>query len=248
MHTPPSDKLTIFACPKTHDQVVALFERFPKGRVLDMGAGEGALSRRLQEAGFEVRALDLMPERFRAAGIACDRGDLNRTMPYRADSFDYLCGVELIEHLEDPFDFIRECRRILRPGGKLVLTTPNMLNLASRIKYLLTGFYPLTTRPLNECTKSPVWDHIHPLTYYQLRYMLHTNGFHIERVDTDRYRSSAAYWLWLYPLLRLFTRTTMRKERDPGQRARNREIRRTMHSPALLLGRTVIVTAEKEGG
>ena len=248
MHTPPSDKLTIFACPKTHDQVVALFERFPKGRVLDMGAGEGALSRRLQEAGFEVRALDLMPERFRAAGIACDRGDLNRTMPYRADSFDYLCGVELIEHLEDPFDFIRECRRILRPGGKLVLTTPNMLNLASRIKYLLTGFYPLTTRPLNECTKSPVWDHIHPLTYYQLRYMLHTNGFHIERVDTDRYRSSAAYWLWLYPLLRLFTRTTMRKERDPGQRARNREIRRTMHSFALLLGRTVIVTAEKERG
>jgi SAM-dependent methyltransferase len=202
MHTPPSDKLTIFACPKTHDQVVALFERFPRGRVLDMGAGEGALSRRLQEEGFEVRALDLMPDRFRA----------------------------------------------LRPGGKLVLTTPNMLNLASRIKYLLTGFYPLTTRPLNECTKSPVWDHIHPLTFYQLRYMLHTNGFHIERVDTDRYRSSAAYWLWLYPLLRLFTRTTMRKERDPGQRARNREIRRTMHSPALLLGRTVIVTAEKERG
>ena len=76
MHTPSSDKLTIFACPKTHDQVVALFAQFPKGSVLDMGAGEGALSRRLQEAGFEVRALDLMPERFRAAGIECDRGDL----------------------------------------------------------------------------------------------------------------------------------------------------------------------------
>ncbi|MFH1007964.1 MAG: class I SAM-dependent methyltransferase [Candidatus Latescibacterota bacterium] len=118
MGAPSNDNLRIFACPRTHDQVVAWFKPFPKGRVLDLGAGEGALSKRLPEEGFEVRALDLMPEQFRAVGIPCDCGDLNGRMPYEEDSFDYLCAVELIEHLEDPFGFVRECRRIGRTGPR----------------------------------------------------------------------------------------------------------------------------------
>lgn len=238
--------LRIFACPKTHERVIALFREFERGSVLDLGAGEGALSLRLREMGFDVRAADLLPEQFKVSEIPCDPVDLNRAFPYPDGIFDHLCGVEVIEHLENHFGFIRECHRILKPRGKLVLTTPNILNLASRMRYLCTGFYPLVPRPINETTRSPVWDHIHPITYYQLRYILHTNGFRMHTVTTDRYRKSAMGWMGLYPLLALWTRTTMRKERDPAQRAVNAHIRRDLRSFALLLGRTTIIVAEKE--
>jgi len=237
--------LRIFACSKTHKKVLALFQGFKPGSVLDLGAGEGALSIRLQEMGFDVRAADLFPEQFKVTQISCDPVDLNGAFPYPDGIFDYLCGVEVIEHLENHFGFIRECHRVLKPRGKLVLTTPNLLNLASRVRYLLTGFYPLVPRPINETTRSPVWDHIHPITYYQLRYVLHTNGFRIQTLTTDRYRKSAMWWMGLYPLLALWTRRTMRKEKDPAQRVVNICIRQDMRSLALLLGRTTIVVAGK---
>lgn len=237
--------LRVFACPKTHEKVVEIFGGMDRGSVLDLGAGEGALSLRLRDMGFNVRAADLFPEQFKVAQIPCDPVDLNGVFPYPDGNFDDLCGVEVIEHLENHFSFIRECHRVLKPGGNLVLTTPNILNMASRVRYLFTGFYPLVPRPINETARSPVWDHIHPITYYQLRYILHTNGFRIRTLTTDRYRKSAMWWMGLYPLSVLFTRTTMRKEGDSAQRTVNTRIRRDMRSPALLLGRTSIIVAEK---
>jgi hypothetical protein len=94
----------------------------------------------------------------------------------------------------------------------------------------------------------PVFDHIHPLTYYQLRNMLHTQGFEIEQVETDLLRRSAAALVFLRPLIQLYMIRTMRKESDSQQRKANREIRRTLASPRLLLGRTLIVVARKREG
>ena len=51
--------------------------------------------------------------------------------------------VEGVEHLEDQFAFVRECWRVLKPGGRLLLSTPNILGLASRWRYFWTGFFPL---------------------------------------------------------------------------------------------------------
>jgi SAM-dependent methyltransferase len=116
-----------------------------------------------------------------------------------------------VEHLQDQFHFVRECRRVLKPGGRLVLSTPNILNLASRLKYLLTGFYSLVPRPINEFSLVPVFDQINPTTYYQLRYMLHTQGFTIEQVTTDLYRRGAAFLYFLKPLVHLYSVRTMRK-------------------------------------
>jgi SAM-dependent methyltransferase len=140
---------------------------------------------------------------------------------------------------------VRECHRILRPGGRLVLSTPNILNLASRMKFLLSGFYSLVPRPINEFSKLPVFDHINPVTYYQLRYMLHTQGFHITQVTTDLTRRSSSALYFLKPLIQLYSIRTMRKETDTQQREANREIRRQLTSRAILLGRTLIVAAEK---
>jgi hypothetical protein len=103
-------------------------------------------------------------------------------------------------------------------------------------------------RPINEFSQVPVFDHIHPVTYYQLRYILHTQGFEITEAATDLFRRSAIPIYLLQPLIRLYSIRTMRKERDPLQRAANREIRRILTSPQLLLGRTLILVARKKNG
>lgn len=237
--------LPIIACPRTHERAAELFDRWPRGRALELAAGSGAFAQRLQRMGFEVEACDLYPEDFRAAGIPVQRVDLSESLPWPDASFQYLSCLESIEHLEDQFAFIRECWRVLEPGGRLLITTPNVLNLAGRRRYRWTGFFPLATRPMNEFRRMPVHDHIHLITYYGLRYILHTTGFRIEEVTTDRWRRTALGLLWTWPGVWLSTHMALAREPDPQQREANREIARHMLSPALLFGRTLVVTARK---
>ena len=244
------EKLQIIAHVRTHRKVLAIFSAFPeRGPLLEIPAGEGALAWQLHKLGYSVTAGDIDPAFCKVRVIPSIHLDLNRKFPIEDEKFGYVSCIEGIEHLQDHFQFVRECHRVLKPGGRLVLSTPNILNLASRLKFLMSGFYSLVPRPINEFSVIPVFDHIHPLTYYQLRYMMHTQGFEIERVETDLLRRSAAALIFLRPLIQLYMIRTMRKESDPQQRQANREIRRIMGSPRLLLGRTLIVVARKrEGG
>jgi SAM-dependent methyltransferase len=241
------DALQIIAHEKTHQKVLEIFSRFPhRGKLLEIPAGEGALAWQLHKLQYEVTGGDIDPGFFKVAPIACIRLDMNRPFPLPDGQFDFVSCIEGIEHLEDQFQFVRECYRVLRPNGVLVLSTPNILNLASRLKFFFSGFYSLVPRPINEFSQVPVFDHIHPVTYYQLRYMLHTQGFAITEVTTDIFRRGAAPFYLLKPLVRIYSIRTMRKERDLQQRAANREIRRILTSRELLLGRTLIVVARKK--
>ncbi len=241
------EQLQIIAHEKTHRKVLEIFASFPhRGELFEIPAGEGALAWQLHKLGYSVTAGDIDPKFFKVSPIPCIELDLNRKFPVEDQRFDFVSCIEGVEHLQDQFQFVRECHRVLRPGGYLVLSTPNILNLASRLKYLLTGFYSLVPRPINEFSIVPVFDHINPVTYYQLRYMLHTQGFEITQIASDLRRRSAAGLLFLYPLVRVYSRRTMRKEADPQQRAANLEIRRVMASLSILLGRTLILVARRK--
>jgi SAM-dependent methyltransferase len=241
------EHLQIIAHAKTHRKVLRIFSEFPhRGRLLDVPAGEGALAWQLQKLGFTVTAGDIDPKFFKIHSIPCIPLDLNRPFPVEDDHYQFVSCIEGIEHLQDQFQFVRECHRILAPGGYLVLSTPNILNLASRLKFLLSGFYSLVPRPINEFSQVPVFDHINPVTYYQLRYMLHTQGFTITRVETDFWRRSSAFLYFLKPVIQLYSRRTMRKETDVRQREANREIRKVLASRDLLMGRTLIIVARKQ--
>ncbi|HEX6929264.1 MAG TPA: methyltransferase domain-containing protein, partial [Gammaproteobacteria bacterium] len=103
------------------------------GNVLDCGANTGKTFHRLNEF------LPLERERYRGIewngevleiarrdGLDVVKGDLNRRLPFDDDSFDCVFGLSVIEHLLNGCRFIRECRRVLKPGGTLVLLTPNI--------------------------------------------------------------------------------------------------------------------------
>jgi 2-polyprenyl-3-methyl-5-hydroxy-6-metoxy-1,4-benzoquinol methylase len=244
---PPAARLPVYACIKTHLRAAEIFSGWPRGRVLEMAAGSGAFASRLLDLGFTVEACDLFPDQFRVPGVPIKFADLSKRLPYDDGSFDLLSCLEGVEHLEDQFAFIRECWRIIRPGGRMLLSTPNILGLASRWRYFWTGFFPLATRPMNEHRKAPIHDHIHLITYYELRYILRTTGFVVDGVTTDRIRKYGLLHGWAYPIVRLATRRALGREPDPLQREANREITSHLLSRELLFGRTLMVLARKPG-
>lgn len=214
----------------------------PGARVLDAPCGEGALAQALVESGFDVCAADLdvtaralLGPRFRAA-------DLNAPLPWPDAAFDAFFSTEGIEHLENRFLFLREARRVLRPGGTLVLTTPNIVALRSRARFLWSGFYHRDSRPLNESERRPL-HHINLSTFSDLRYALHTAGFSIKEVGATHTKAVSWPYAVLAPGMYLYTLAAFRKEKDPAQRERNRTIRRTLFSRALLFGENLMLVA-----
>jgi SAM-dependent methyltransferase len=96
------------------------------GRVLDVASGSGYGSALLRRAGCQVVAVDpdegATVKSLQAGPAVQARGE---RLPLRDDAFDSVVSIETIEHVPDPERFLDELRRVLRPGGLLVLTTPN---------------------------------------------------------------------------------------------------------------------------
>lgn len=129
----------------THEAVLDLVRRFlpDAASILDLAAGQGAFSVKLRELGHAVRAVDVSRENWKAPDIPLATADLDSefatSVASPGDTFDALVAIEIIEHLENPFRFIRECRKLLKPGGLLFLTSPNVEAVSSRIMFLYTG-------------------------------------------------------------------------------------------------------------
>ncbi|MBX3019763.1 MAG: class I SAM-dependent methyltransferase [Bdellovibrionaceae bacterium] len=122
-----------------------------KGKVvIDMPAGNGVTSARLLELGADVRALDLFPEFFKVPGVICEKVDLGDRLPLADSSVDWIIFQEGIEHLQDQLKILRDCVRVLKPGGRMILTTPNTSNLRSKLAHFLLEAETLRVLPPNE--------------------------------------------------------------------------------------------------
>jgi 2-polyprenyl-3-methyl-5-hydroxy-6-metoxy-1,4-benzoquinol methylase len=115
-----------------------------RGSILDYGAGKGNLTRRLAATGHfaKIAGADLMPRpRNLPDGIDWLEQDLNESAPLPAASYDVVVAAEVIEHLENPRSMVRDIFRILRPGGRIILTTPNNESLRSLLSIILRGHF-----------------------------------------------------------------------------------------------------------
>jgi 2-polyprenyl-3-methyl-5-hydroxy-6-metoxy-1,4-benzoquinol methylase len=127
--------------PETLDEIqniaIKLLCNRKRGKLLDMGAGSGRLTAKLKKIGYLVHACDVEPHHFQPKDIKIDFADGNQKLPYKTKSFDYILAIELIEHLENPWIFIREAHRILKPNGILILSTPNVESLRGKYSFVL---------------------------------------------------------------------------------------------------------------
>ncbi|MEN3309243.1 MAG: hypothetical protein V7603_5445 [Micromonosporaceae bacterium] len=158
----------------------------PPGPVLELGAGSRSmLGSRLD--GRPVILSDLAVAALRAA-----RGpegpavclDAARPLPFRDESLAGVVMGDLIEHLYDPRRLLRECHRILRPAGVLVVTTPNLASLQDRMRFLL-GHSPRQVDPLHPY----LWLHIRPFTASLLARLLRSAA-----LEPTAVRSNYVVW------------------------------------------------------
>jgi SAM-dependent methyltransferase len=165
----------------------------PAGPVLDVPAGFGAFAAELVHRGWrDVHCLDIIaPQEFRLESVSYRQHDAARPLPYSDGYFDYVFSIEGIEHFESPWTFVKELCRVLRPGGRLFISTPNTFSVDARLKYLTAGYFP-RFRPLmlepHNVMHQPVDDaHIAPIYFWQLNFFLMQGGVSIERISTNAY-------------------------------------------------------------
>lgn len=103
-------------------------EETPPGKLLDVGCGDGTFLHLMRSKGWDVDGIDFDPKAVETAkrkfGLALRHGDL-RAASLPADTFDAVTMSHVIEHLPQPVEMLAEIKRILKPGGRLIMTTPN---------------------------------------------------------------------------------------------------------------------------
>lgn len=192
-------------------------------RILDIPSASGRFAEQLAREAAVCVAADKFPVLSHRPSILAD---MNDPLPFSGEAFDLITCIEGIEHVQSPFLLTREFFRLLRPGGRLILTTPNIHNLRSRIKFLLRGtLYWFDPREVVGI------GHISVIPYFILKHMLTLAGFEISAIRTNRaIRPSLPAWV-ARGMSYLFSKAT---EGD-----------RELNSPLLLNGEGLIVFARK---
>jgi O-antigen biosynthesis protein len=159
-------------------KLLALLDR-PQ-RVLDVGCSTGYLAERLQQRGADVVGLDMDERAVELAGRFCSEvhvGDVETMeLPFEPASFDAIVCGDLIEHVRDPQALLARLRPFLSPGGRLVLSTPNIANWAIRLS-LLFGRFRYTEWGILDRT------HTHFFTRKTLRECLEAAGYRVVVFD-----------------------------------------------------------------
>lgn len=203
-----------------------MIARLPKKTktVLDVGCGDGfflanvagILGKRSDLHGvdysrYELRRAKKLPYTFKWANIE------ETGLPYKDRTFDLVYAAELLEHLVNPDFFLQECRRVLKPGGYLIISTPNSMAWYNRILVLFgiqPLFYELSTKssqigsgllkPIKR-GKVPV-GHIRIFNVRALRDIMASEGFRVLRVRGSNFQALPKPLLWLDSIVALYPR------------------------------------------
>jgi SAM-dependent methyltransferase len=233
------------------DAVICAHIPTAPSRIFESSAGTAILARQLRDQGHEITISNYYFQNF--PDITEFQADLNKPIDLPDNTFDVVICREVIEHVESVPHTLREFNRILKPGGRLIMTFPNRLQIRSRILHLLTGFYRGMKSPIN--LDVPFGDaHINLIGYPEMDYFLRKTGYDVEAVESSYFQASDSIFLLIRPFIALATRHYLlryKKHAQEHEKTKSENIRYNTYiaekllSKALFLGKDVIVTAVK---
>jgi len=207
-------ELVRYAAEGLHEKVLNCMSGLKRGTVLDVPCGQGALSQDLDQMGFRVFPGDLERENILYRNGRGVQVDLNGSLPFKNGTFDHVACVEGIEHLENPHHLIKELSRVLKPGGYLLVTTPNVMTIKSRIRFLLYSYLDFYryfgSVPSEERHQIGDYDHQHlnPILYGEMKYILEKYGLKIRGLEANRRVKKLKA---VYPLVKWLIRNKTKK-------------------------------------
>ncbi len=149
-------------------------------QVLDLAAGNGAIALLLKKNGYQVTAIELSKEgvkQLKSKGIQNSRvGNVEDKLPLPSSHFDIVFWGDNIEHLLMPELVLKQIKRVLKKGGQLIITTPNISFILYRWHYFKTGHLPITEGIFSEPWQ---WKHIRFFNSQILVRLLTSHGFKI---------------------------------------------------------------------
>jgi SAM-dependent methyltransferase len=215
------------------------------GLAADLSAGDGRATELLKRRGWQVVSTERRPN-----GRGWIAVDLEDNLPFRSAAFDLVLLLEVIEHLADIPHAFREIARTLKPDGVAIVSTPNRLNISSRIHYLLSGFYKGRRAPLPYRYRVADGRNWHVMGLNDLHWIAHGEGLRMEALGRSRTKlRTKIYAAIFYPFIALFSYTLyVRGVRDPEQRRINRELYNFMTSASVLLDENILMRFRRMNG
>jgi len=192
--------------PGIHERFYKFFKRishhFNNPKILEIGAGFGAFTQRLYNEGYNVSACDLFPEKFYLKEVECKKADVTEELPYESDSYDIIIAIEVMEHIHDHVKFFDESYRVLKKNGVLLFSTPNILSLKSRVRFLFSGFF-YSFKPLNHQQYDGL-QHYSSLTIDQYVNIGLSKRFVKLDFSIDKRQTTSKLYIFLIPFLWLY--------------------------------------------
>ncbi|MEK6748503.1 MAG: class I SAM-dependent methyltransferase [Pseudomonadota bacterium] len=223
-----------------------------KVSIVEIGAGKGALSQAMrarldqQNIIYEYDCWDIEPHQINdhKLGFTCRYFDAQEEFD-TTKKYDIVIAVEIIEHIENPFHLIREFAKIGKMNSLLLVTSPNILSLPSRLRYFFIGCYDFFRRPYNEYWLN--MGHLNPINPLQLIYILRKNGFELNQLTTNYGGIDSLILLPFTPFIALWSAWHyLARERSKGNKEQTKRNRLTFAyvvSLRMLLGKIAIYQA-----
>ena len=153
--------------PHTYEVVrEAVLASAGKGaKLLDVGCGTGAFLHSIRDIAPDAEGCDFNTEQYQDTESLSRirKADLNaEPLPYADDSFDVVTSLDVLEHVFHPYRLVEEALRVVRPGGYVILSTPNVASILQKAQYLFTGrfkgfFDPAQSAETGERHISPIF-------------------------------------------------------------------------------------------
>ena len=239
-------------------------DRFAGKKIVDFPAGNGITSRLIKEIGATPYPFDLFPEYFNVEGIDCQRANITSGIPLEQSIADAVICQEGIEHFSDQLNALKEFNRILKPGGTLLVTTPNYSNIRAKLSYLLSESERFNAimapneldsvwMSKQDITDEIYFGHIFLIGIQKLRVLAKLAGFRIKKVHFTRVKSTSVLLLpFFYPFIylsnRIAFRKNLRKNKNYDEKTKREvygEIFKLATNIKILIGGDLMVEFEK---